>query len=138
MNSHIATAIAHLSAVPAGKLHAQRLGVEYVYQADECGRQWFGCDSEDLEKLGAALEAQRPDAYSLWCAAVGGADPLAYIVTDRDGGNEETFAVASMDDAKDHAKRWVEAHHEETGNVVTRLSIVGPDGDEETLDVDPR
>lgn len=137
MTSTIETAIKHLSAVPAGKFHQGRFGVTYVYQADESSRRWYGCTKAQLANLGERLERGDVDAYSFWCAETGGADALPFVVTDRDAGCEEHYTVSTMDDAKDCAKRWVEKNHEETGDVVTRLIIVAPDGDEEAINVDP-
>jgi hypothetical protein len=130
----IAPAVALLHAVPASKVHTRRLGVDYVYQADECGRKWYGATTEDLADLAARLERGDDDAYSLWCAERGGADPLPYIATDLDGGNEETFATSSMDDAEYLARRWVE-EQDGDGEGVTRVDILGPDGSESTVTV---
>ena len=57
-------AIAHLDArlVPEGP-HA----TDYAYYAAETQR-WYVVTSTDLEALGAALDADEPDAYSRWCA----------------------------------------------------------------------
>ena len=49
---------------------------DYVYQESPAGR-YYRVDATDLEDLGRRLLAGEPDAYSLWCAAHGGLDPVA-------------------------------------------------------------
>jgi hypothetical protein len=40
----------------------------YAY-FDDATQAWWASSAEDLERLGAALKAGTPDAYSLWCSA---------------------------------------------------------------------
>lgn len=122
-------AIETLSAVPASTFHSRRFGISYVYFASET-RRWYGVSRVALADLDARLGREEPEAYSLWCSEHGG-DALPFVATDRDGGVEENFTVAGMDDAEDLARAWVER----VGGGLTRLGILAPDGHERFVTV---
>lgn len=64
MNAKIEPAISRLSAI--------RRGRHYYHFAEETG-EWYRVKVSDLRDLSRMLLDGMPDAYSHWCAGVGGA-----------------------------------------------------------------
>ena len=122
MQNEMTVAIAKLNAVPVAPVWRWRLKISHVYQALECGGRWYGADEIALAKLGEALLSGREDAYSHWCAETATVE-VPFLVYDRDGGNEETFRVATMADAMQASMQWA-------GDSACRIGIIAPDGEE--------
>ena len=57
---------------------------QYAYYAQETGA-WYLVDEFDIQNLGAALRAGKPDAYSIWCAGTPATrvDDLEHDILDR-------------------------------------------------------